>query len=174
MHPHYRPVPGGLVLAKFSTYPPWPGRIIAPTKAAKKLKSKNKAGYPVRFFLDGTYAWIPDGALQELTLEDIDAFLAAKTKKQLRARLVKAYTEAQNSLKPLHRKRKREGSENGAPDMKGLQSKGADDWWNAMANNAKEREEITKSFLATNTASEAATSRFTQLLDEADRMVNRV
>jgi hypothetical protein len=42
-----------------------------------------------------------------------------------------------------------------------------------MTKNEKEREEIMKLFLATNTATEAATSRLTQLLDEADRIVNR-
>lgn len=78
---------GNVVIGKVKGYPPWPGEIIDPEAAPKKVKaerptSKKVTFYCVRFFPVGDHSWLPAKDVSRLLPHEINAYISEPSKKK--------------------------------------------------------------------------------------------
>ncbi|KAG8740892.1 hypothetical protein FRC10_003780 [Ceratobasidium sp. 414] len=78
---------GNVVIGKVKGYPPWPGEIIDPEAAPKKVKaerplSKKVTFYCVRFFPVGDHSWLPTKDVSRLLPHEITAYINEPSKKK--------------------------------------------------------------------------------------------
>ncbi|KAG9124704.1 hypothetical protein FRC07_010563 [Ceratobasidium sp. 392] len=78
---------GNVVIGKVKGYPPWPGEIIDPEAAPKKVKaerpvSKKVTFYCVRFFPVGDHSWLPTKDVSRLLPHEIQAYITEPSKKK--------------------------------------------------------------------------------------------
>ncbi|GAA5913704.1 uncharacterized protein JCM6883_000020 [Sporobolomyces salmoneus] len=75
-----------IVLAKVKGYPPWPGRVMDPSaankKVAKEKPSKGKNHYLVQFFPTGDFTWAGPRDLSLLQTKEIEKYLSEPSKKK--------------------------------------------------------------------------------------------
>ncbi|QRW08642.1 PWWP domain protein [Ceratobasidium sp. AG-Ba] len=116
---------GNVVIGKVKGYPPWPGEIIDPEVAPKRVKaerpnSKKVTFYCVRFFPAGDHSWLPTKDVSRLLAHEINAYINEPSKKK--GELLEGYKIAKDPTawrkeKDDLAKREREREESGqGPD----------------------------------------------------------
>ncbi|KAJ7848803.1 hypothetical protein B0H13DRAFT_2285207 [Mycena leptocephala] len=93
-----------IVLGTVDGFPPWPGEIVDPTMAPDAIKQKkkkncfvNKSTELVRFFPGGEYAWLSPTRVTQLSVTQIEEFVANSGHKK--PELVNGYRKAAERAK---------------------------------------------------------------------------